>query len=1215
MPAKSLSSDSKITIASLSDLHSHFDELFPDLFAAETEHTWQKIERALLHIQAITRGGATKYPEFVSLLKDSADPINNALLSERTKLSGTAGDLLNSIAPRMAERFEPLVGMFVPTLLLICARTNKIAVKRAEKSLHFIVRHCRAPSVVGYLKEAVRDKSQGLRAVAVGTLVLVLECTEKERLTRRVGDIEGCIKSGATDSHAEVRQLTKRLFELYVSVWPERVEQFTKPMTPTIRRYLSLPKTGALQVEIPPLTEAPARTTSHSSRPPPSTTHHTIRHEEALLPTSHPPQSRTVPAYNFFPDLPKPSASSSTASTSKPPAFAMNDPSYAKRGLFADQIAAARNARLARMPSFNFDDVSKPPAESVPSMKRQPSFDQLRSQPAAAPGATFRVPRFDVIVAPPRQDSNDARPRSGHSNDATFVHRDINANMPSFAAASGLHGKSALLAAYKQAFVVEPPATKTTHDRQHRERSDKKHNDKRREKTVTVRFEPESTDRDNERALAVDSETEALRRSKSAPSIAVQVGSDADSPTETTRPATASQNQNAEWEDSDSESDPRPHTPPERVLHTQTPRTGVKASRVPAQRVAVPSAVKVSAMRVAMPTPSAKIAAGRVVVAQVDSVESSPVPKSKVESRTPRGKKVDAMAVPSVDTEDEQTQAADESKEVPEVKEVKKAQEEIASTAKKPEPVKEKPSAPAAVKKSASATAQTAKPTVKPVAAKPAPSASLAAKARLEARSVAKPSSTTAESKKISSKPSVPAAKPVTVRKPTTTTSTKAPASSSSSSTTKTSKALVSAKPLSSATASAMARAKLAATGASKPSTTTTTTKKLPVESAPRSSTLTASTASTRNKVVPAAAVKKFQPKPTAAAGAAAAAVRHKSSIAASLAAKSKLVGARAGAMGKEMAVKKAGASMALKIERHRRMSAVAAGSGKKVAAEEQDVAVEEKEMKREGTVELEAEKEKEEVAEGARVEAEKVADSSVKTEAIEQQEAEGLAVMDEGFESAQPEPQLEVDRAIAVSVEQGDLSTPELDASASESQLDTPNEEESNVDEPSDEIDTAGSLSETISTPVKQPPRTATATLATPIRTPLGSKDHNIPKHTPLTTPSPIKPAVASPRLPASSTRSLAPLLSSPLRRPPQPPVLVPVQFEPESSFEDSESESDESSEQEQVVQLHFAAKGKSQLHQVVGVGAKQLVLGLDSSDDSGTVEAGEADETVLLE
>ncbi len=164
MPSKTgLGSDAKISISSVTELHSHFDELYDDLHAPETEHTWQKIERALLHIQAITRGGATKYyPEFVALIKDAgAGPINNALLSERTKLSGTAGDLMNSIAPRLAEKFEGLVGVFVPTLLLICARTNKVAVKRAEKTLHLIVKHCRPPSLVPYLKEAIKDKDKG----------------------------------------------------------------------------------------------------------------------------------------------------------------------------------------------------------------------------------------------------------------------------------------------------------------------------------------------------------------------------------------------------------------------------------------------------------------------------------------------------------------------------------------------------------------------------------------------------------------------------------------------------------------------------------------------------------------------------------------------------------------------------------------------------------------------------------------------------------------------------------------------------------------------------------------------------------------------------------------------------------------------------------------------------------------------------------------------
>ncbi len=309
----------------------------------------------------------------------------------------------------------------------------------------------------------------------------MLEYTEKERLTRKVADIEACIKSGATDSNPEVRQTTKRLFELYVSIWPERVEQFTKPMTPTIRRYLSLPKTGALHVEVPEMTatvQSTRQVASHTSAAPQQSRYEAAA---AIAPTAAAPRS-TTSSYSFFPDLPKASSSSSAyTSAARPPTgpgFNMNDATYAKRGLFADQIAAARSARLARVPSYNFDDMPKAdPAPVQHSLKRQPSFEQIRSHGPQSSVAAFRVPRFDVVV-PSRQDSEGSRPRGYEP--AAYAHGNINANTPAFASASGLHGKSALLAAYKQAFVGDVVGAKpssssssTTRERRHRDRSEK----------------------------------------------------------------------------------------------------------------------------------------------------------------------------------------------------------------------------------------------------------------------------------------------------------------------------------------------------------------------------------------------------------------------------------------------------------------------------------------------------------------------------------------------------------------------------------------------------------------------------------------------------------------------------------------------------------------------------------------------------------------------
>lgn len=145
------------------------------------------------------------------------------LLSERTRLSGTAADVLNSIAPRLGERFDPLVSLYVPPLLLICARTNKVAFKRAEKCLHMIAKHCKLPSTLTLLKEACKDKVANLRFVAVTTVTLLLQHAGKDKLNRRVVDLETIIHITATDSNAEVRHSSKRLFEKYVTMWPDRV--------------------------------------------------------------------------------------------------------------------------------------------------------------------------------------------------------------------------------------------------------------------------------------------------------------------------------------------------------------------------------------------------------------------------------------------------------------------------------------------------------------------------------------------------------------------------------------------------------------------------------------------------------------------------------------------------------------------------------------------------------------------------------------------------------------------------------------------------------------------------------------------------------------------------------------------------------------------------------------------------------------------------------
>lgn len=147
------------------------------------------------------------------------------LLSERTKLSGTAADVISSVAPRLAERFDQLGSLYVPPLLSLCSRTNKVAQKRAEKCLQLISKHCKLSSTLPLLCEACKDKSGILREVAMACIITLLDNAGSHRLDRRVGDIESTIRIAARDSNPQVRQYSRRLFESYIAAWPARVER------------------------------------------------------------------------------------------------------------------------------------------------------------------------------------------------------------------------------------------------------------------------------------------------------------------------------------------------------------------------------------------------------------------------------------------------------------------------------------------------------------------------------------------------------------------------------------------------------------------------------------------------------------------------------------------------------------------------------------------------------------------------------------------------------------------------------------------------------------------------------------------------------------------------------------------------------------------------------------------------------------------------------
>ncbi|KAI0743948.1 clasp N terminal-domain-containing protein [Daedaleopsis nitida] len=265
MPAKAPSTS--IECYTLSHLHDELASVQDALSVTETEETWDSIGRAITRLSALCTGNANKYPqELVTTLRSSARPINSALNSERTRLSGAATEFITTAATLLGSAFEPLIPHYLPTLLILCTKANKVFITRAKAAIAAFVEHTHAPMIIHYVAESIKDKSVSLRLAAAETLMLCMNSFNPPDLEKeqRAKEIEACIRSTAVDASADVRKVSKKIFEAYKILLPGRLQSFTAPLTPRTRKYLDI-KGAAVTAAPAPRSQPPSRPSSSQS--------------------------------------------------------------------------------------------------------------------------------------------------------------------------------------------------------------------------------------------------------------------------------------------------------------------------------------------------------------------------------------------------------------------------------------------------------------------------------------------------------------------------------------------------------------------------------------------------------------------------------------------------------------------------------------------------------------------------------------------------------------------------------------------------------------------------------------------------------------------------------------------------------------------------------------------------------------------------------------
>ena len=144
-------------------------------------------------------------------------------MSERTKLSGSACELIEALTILLGPQFDPhFADGFVMPLFKLCSRANKINMQRASRCLYAMIEHAGVVRLMPRLIEVAKSPNKSLRAVAATSLQYMLKFNSVAKVQEHVDDLEAALKLALTDAESLVRDQARLTYPLYRDVFPFR---------------------------------------------------------------------------------------------------------------------------------------------------------------------------------------------------------------------------------------------------------------------------------------------------------------------------------------------------------------------------------------------------------------------------------------------------------------------------------------------------------------------------------------------------------------------------------------------------------------------------------------------------------------------------------------------------------------------------------------------------------------------------------------------------------------------------------------------------------------------------------------------------------------------------------------------------------------------------------------------------------------------------------
>eukprot|EP00732_Lithocolla_globosa_P001707 Lithocolla_globosa_v1_NODE_914_length_3089_cov_3.826302.p2 type:complete len:254 gc:universal NODE_914_length_3089_cov_3.826302:2291-3052(+) len=210
----------------------------------ESEENWDLHNKELIKWKQIIENKPLNKKLVISSVRELKEAIKNCVVSRRSILSGTACELLSSLAcvtKGETKAESELLLEFVPSLLHVCGCSKLTLSQKAAITIEEIIEYAKLPGLVPVLDRGLTTNkvtTDSFRAYIANFLVHLLHRVQTRELCPFVEDIDKCLRLFIVDKCEAVRLHSLELFEVFRSHFSERSEVILKDH-PRLKKLIS----------------------------------------------------------------------------------------------------------------------------------------------------------------------------------------------------------------------------------------------------------------------------------------------------------------------------------------------------------------------------------------------------------------------------------------------------------------------------------------------------------------------------------------------------------------------------------------------------------------------------------------------------------------------------------------------------------------------------------------------------------------------------------------------------------------------------------------------------------------------------------------------------------------------------------------------------------------------------------------------------------------